>query len=75
MRLVHDWRQCWRWYSTHGTVGAIGCLIYAWNAMPERMKDQFPAHWVVALAVVMLAGGFIGRLIDQTPQEKPPCGP
>lgn len=71
MRMVPDWQQCWRWHSTHGMAGAVACLIYAWNALPDKMKDDFPAHWAIGMAVLMLAGGFVGRLRDQSPPEKP----
>lgn len=69
MRLVPDWRRCWRWHSMQGMGGAIGCLIWAWEQMPERMKQEFPARWVIGLAVVMLLGGAIGRLRDQSKPE------
>lgn len=73
MKLVPDWRECWKWHSMHAMGGTIGALIYAWNAMPERMKAEFPARWVILLAVVMLAGGMIARLRDQAkPTVRPP---
>lgn len=64
MRLVPDWKQCWRWNSMHA-MGGAGTLIGAWEALPETMKADFPVKWVIALALVMLALGVIGRLRDQ----------
>ena len=72
MKLVPDWHQCWRWHSMQGMGGAIGCLIWAWEQMPERMRQEFPSRWVIGLAVVMLIGGAIGRLRDQSKPPRPP---
>lgn len=56
-------------------MGGTGVLISAWEALPGTMKQDFPVHWVIALAVVMLAMGMIGRLRDQNSQqpEKTSC--
>lgn len=68
MRLVPDWRQAWRWNSMHA-MGGTGILISAWEALPNTMKQDFPVRWVIALAIVMLAMGVVGRLRDQNPPQ------
>lgn len=72
MRLVPDWKQCWRWNSMHA-MSSAGTLIGAWEALPRTMQQDFPVKWVIALALVILALGVIGRLRDQgqTPPKPP----
>lgn len=71
MRLVPDWRECWRWNSTHG-MGVAFAIITAWNYMPQKFQDAFPPHVVLGLASISLVLGFVGRLRDQSlPKIKP----
>lgn len=72
MRLVPDWRECWKWNSMHG-MGAAMILIGSWNALPDKWQDVFPQHIVLSLASVALLLGIAGRLRDQTSDKpKPP---
>ncbi len=65
--LVADWRQCWRWFSTHALALAVA-LQAAWLEMPDEMKEGLPAELVHVLTIIVLVLGFIGRLL---PQHKP----
>jgi len=72
MKLVPDWKQCWRWNSMHA-MGFAGVVITVWNLLPEDFQNAFPHHVVLGLASGTLVLGIIGRLRDQgTPPPKPP---
>jgi protein-S-isoprenylcysteine O-methyltransferase Ste14 len=64
MRLVDDWRRCWRWFSTQAMVLA-GALQGAWLFIPEDMKASIPPSIVQWVTVGLLALGVAGRLVKQ----------
>lgn len=72
MRLVPNWRACWRWNCVHMT-GLAGVLIASWNLLPDKMQDAIPRNVLLAMAYGLLALIVIGRLRDQNPPEKKPC--
>lgn len=67
MKLVDDWRKCWKWTSMHAMAAALA-IQGAWVAIPAEL--QALVHPVVAHAItaVLLVAGILGRLVDQ---EKP----
>jgi Na+-transporting NADH:ubiquinone oxidoreductase subunit NqrB len=64
MKLVTDWRQCWRWLSVHAMAGAIAVQA-AWQVLDADLRASLPADWVRALTVALLVLGILGRVIDQ----------
>lgn len=64
MKLVPDWKNVWRWYSTH-------CLLLAASipvAMAETesfLDHKFPLWAKFTLGVVIFTCGMVGRVIDQ----------
>lgn len=70
-RLVDDWRDCWRWFSTHALAAAIA-LQAAWMELPASWTAQAP-DWVVhGLTIAVLVLGFVGRLVAQDRPEAEP---
>lgn len=64
MKMVSNWRQCWRWHSTQiMTAAAMFPLI--WETLPTDVKAFIPDSWMPWVVAVMLVGGIIGRLRDQ----------
>ncbi len=64
MRVVTDWKSCWRWLSVHFIV-AGAALQGAFMAFPAALQQYVP-DWVMhAVAIALLAAAFLGRLVDQ----------
>lgn len=64
MKLVSDWRRCWRMFSVQAMVLA-SAIQGAWEAMPVEMQAQLPQGFVHWLTIALLGFGIIGRLIEQ----------
>lgn len=64
IRLVPNWKSCWRWIS-------INCMVIAtaiqgtWIYIPDDMRAQVPHNIVHLLTILMLVLGLAGRLIQQ----------
>ena len=65
MKLVDNWKQCYRWISTICMAANIAILT-TWATIPEDWKSQAEPKWVYAMLVGTLVTGMVGRLIDQT---------
>lgn len=64
LKLVPDWREAYRWLSVQGA--ALGLmLIGAWNTVPEELRAALPTWLVATIAVIVLLGVILGRLVDQ----------
>jgi len=64
MKLVHDWKESWRWFSTWGLV-VLAAAPQVWVSLPEETKEMAPA-WIDPWIFTLLAlGTLAGRLIDQ----------
>ncbi|EIW1121537.1 hypothetical protein NH672_19045 [Klebsiella pneumoniae] len=64
MTLVDNWKQAWRWYSTHALILATSVPL----AMAEAEKyfgQEFPMWVKVTVAGVIFVSGVIGRVILQ----------
>lgn len=70
IRLIKNWRDIWRWYSTHGMALAVA-LLAAWAALPEKMQDAFSPLELKISAIALILLGLGGRLIDQTKKDAP----
>ena len=64
MKLINDWKGCWRWFSVQAMVLA-GAVQAAWVAIPPEWQASIPQEWIRWGTVVLLALGVIGRLVDQ----------
>ena len=70
MKLVANWKRAWRWISVQAMVLA-GALQGAWMFVPDDLRTSIPPGAVQGFTIVLLVLGVIGRLVDQTPKEKP----
>lgn len=68
MKLVADWKQCWRWISINAMVLAA-VTQSVWTSLPEDMKDDIPHHTVAGLTIALLVIGIMGRLVKQEPKK------
>lgn len=64
MKLVEDWKQAWKWYSTHALVIATTVPL-AVSEAEQYLGHEMPLWAKGAIAGVILVSGLIGRVIDQ----------
>jgi len=64
MRLVAEWRGAWRWFSLQA-MALTAAIQAAWAAMPDDLKQHFPARVVTAVSIALLLLGIGGRLVRQ----------
>jgi hypothetical protein len=64
MRLVHNARRAWRWFSVQA-MALAGAVQATWVLIPDDMRASVPPDWVALLTVALLVLGVAGRLVDQ----------
>ena len=64
MRLIPDWRKCWRYYSTQALV-ALAALPLVWASIPVEVQMMVPDAWRPWLLSAMALAGIAGRLVKQ----------
>lgn len=64
MKLVSDWKDCWRWWSVR-FYAALAVVPVVWSSMPDDVKAYIPTEWQPWIVVAMATAGFAGRLVDQ----------
>jgi len=64
MKLVHDWKQVWRWHSTW-IAGLLAAIPVAWVAMPSDLKSRVPDEWLPAISGIVFLAFIVGRLRAQ----------
>ncbi|WP_416414155.1 hypothetical protein [Pantoea sp. App145] len=45
MRLVDDWKRCWRWFSIH-CLTLAGVIPVTWVSLPDDLKSHIPAEYM-----------------------------
>ena len=69
MKLIAEWKKCPRMFSQWAFTAA-GALQGAWLVLDAQQKASIPSEWVSVLTLIIVALGFIGRLVHQ-PKVKP----
>jgi len=69
IKLVEDWRNAWKWFSVQSMTIAVS-LLGAWELLPADLKATLPGDFTRMLAIVLLAAGLVGRVVDQKKVEK-----
>lgn len=64
MKLVSDWRDVWKWSSTH-VVALAAAIPIAWEHLPTEFKAIVPDECMPFVGLIMFAAFVIGRLRDQ----------
>lgn len=64
MRLISNWRDCWRMFSMQAMLVA-GAIQGAYLALPADMQATIPDNWMRGLTFALLGLGAIGRLVEQ----------
>ena len=64
MKLISNWKNIWKWYSTHAVV-IYTALVSYYAQMPAAEKANLPL-WVIYLIQAIIVTSFVvGRLIKQ----------
>ena len=64
MKLVENWKQCWRWFSVQA-LAAVALLPVVWPSLPPQVTGWVPESWRPWILVLLAVAGIIGRLVDQ----------
>lgn len=65
MRLIDNWRECYRWASMRAMTAA-GAVQATWLALPDDLRATVPHNLVTGITIALLVLGLVGRLVDQT---------
>ena len=64
MRLVSDWRDFWKWSSTH-IVGLAAIAPIAWQQLPHEFKTIIPDAYMPYIGGFLFLAFIVARLRDQ----------
>ena len=64
MKLVQNWRQVLRAYSTMA-LSAVVAIPAVWLQVPDSLKAMIPGKYLAGITIVVGLAGLVGRFIDQ----------
>lgn len=64
MKLIPEWRKCWRMYSFWGALVATA-ILEGWTYMPEDIKAMMPDDMRMRVTGLVVVATFVFRLIKQ----------
>lgn len=64
MKLISNWRKCWRMFSMWA-YAAAGALQGAWLMLAPEQKASVPEQWVFYITIAIMVLGAVGRLVYQ----------
>lgn len=64
LKLIDNWKKGWKFISVNCMVMAQA-ILGAWMMLPSDMKELMPNSIVFPLTMLLLAGGIVGRFVDQ----------
>jgi phosphoribosylformylglycinamidine (FGAM) synthase-like enzyme len=70
MKLINEWRKCWKFFSVQANALG-GAITVGYVSLYDKLKDNFPAKYMVAITAAVFILGIIGRLVSQQPKDKP----
>lgn len=65
MRLVENWKQCWKWFSIHALL-IVGVLPTVWATLPPDLKAYIPPSIMGLITAAVAVSGIVGRVTDQS---------
>ena len=70
MKLVDDAKHAWKWFSVN--IPALNAaFLGTWALLPPKFQEALSPPWVIGISVFLITAGIFGRLIQQTPKDKP----
>lgn len=64
MKLIDNWKNIWKWYSTHAVV-IYTALVSYYAQMPAVDKASLPLWVIYLIQAVIVVSFVVGRLIKQ----------
>ena len=64
MKLINNWKNIWKWYSTHAVV-IYTALVSYYAQMPAVDKASLPLWVIYLIQAVIVVSFIVGRLIKQ----------
>ena len=64
LTLVDNWKNIWKWYSTHAVV-IYTALVSYYAQMPAVDKASLPLWVIYLIQAVIVVSFVVGRLIKQ----------
>lgn len=64
MKLVDDWRDFWKWSSTH-VAAIVAVAPLAWQQLPHEFKAMVPDSVMPYIGAAMFVAFVLARLRDQ----------
>ena len=64
MKLIDNWKNIWKWYSTHAVV-IYTALVSYYVQMPAVDKASLPLWVIYLIQAVIVVSFIVGRLIKQ----------
>lgn len=75
MKLVSDWKQWPRWWSTFFEAAAAAFFTYitvvpdaiyqTWSALPADIKSSIDPQYIQWAGIALIVAGSISKIIDQ----------
>lgn len=69
MKLIDNWKNIWKWYSTHAVV-IYTALVSYYAQMPAVDKASLPLWVIYLIQAVIVVSFVVGRLIKQEQTNK-----
>lgn len=64
MKIVSDWRNVWKYYSTQALI-ALAALPIVWAELPPDIKDMVPSEWRLWIFSGLAFAGAASRYVKQ----------
>lgn len=71
MKLINEWKKCWRMFSIQAMLLATA-IQGAWVFIPPEMQATLPEGWVRVITIGLLVLGIVGRLVVQPKVSEAP---
>lgn len=69
VKLIKDWKKCHKLFSVQlASIGAT--LSTAYVSMYDKLKDNLPPKYMVALTVAVFIATMLARLVSQQKDEQ-----
>lgn len=68
MKVVSDWRNVWKYYSTQALI-ALAALPIVWAELPPDVKDLIPHDWRGWIFSGIAVAGAASRYVKQAERD------
>lgn len=68
MKLVSDWRNVWKYYSTQALI-ALAALPVIWMELPDDIKVMIPLAWHGWIVSGIAVAGAASRVVKQADRD------